>query len=557
MILNKNIIVIIAVGLYIFLILNPSHYRPWAGFLSEIFAFLSLLLLLFVFYNKKVLIPKLVIPVFLIALVPICQFSLGQIFYFQKAVLASIYILSFGIACSMTYTICQKDKDLESSKIVMELLSITFIIAGVISACITIVQWLGLVHDSEYILNLVGNRPYANMAQPNHLATLLTLSLLSCLYFFEQKKNTLVLSIISIILIFSIALTQSRTTWLVSLFILMFYWVKFKNFNFRLSKNTILVWFLSYVLIIFSLPTLNSILSNYFNINDTSTVAERASSGYLRLQIWDQMLHAIIKKPIWGYGWNQTTAAQYAVIDRVHGHEWASSAHNIILDVIVWCGLPIGLIITGYFFYIYLNFLIKTKSSETIFATLMISAVLIHSLLEYPLYYSYFLLPVGLLFGVILSEVSNNYIKVPLFFNWILIVFSFFGIGYIFTEYNKISDNMIAANTHEMNDLNTELILPYPIPFFDMFNERAKWIALYPYSKVSSEELDQIRKMVQTYLTPYDLYKFAKLLAFNGHKEEAIRQLKILKIMYNQDYSYESLFIKESQIKKSYSGAKQ
>ncbi|MDU4392412.1 MAG: Wzy polymerase domain-containing protein [Acinetobacter ursingii] len=542
---------------YVSAVLNFSHYKPWLSFLSEILTFLSFLILMLIFYNKKLLIPKLLIPVFIIALIPIFQFFLDQIFYYQKAVLASIYILSFGIACSMAYTICQKDKDVESSKIVMELLSITFIIAGVISACIAIVQWLGLVHNSEYILNLVGNRPYANMAQPNHLATLLTLSLLSCLYFFEQKKNILVLSIISIILIFSIALTQSRTTWLVSLFILMYYWVKFKKFNFRLSKNTILVWFLSYVLIIFSLPTLNSILSNYFNINDTSTVVERASSGYLRLQIWDQMLHAIIQKPIWGYGWNQTTAAQYTVIDRVHGHEWASSAHNIILDVIVWCGLPIGLIITGYFFYIYLNFLIKTKSSETIFATLMISAVLIHSLLEYPLYYSYFLLPVGLLFGVILSEVSNNYIKVPLFFNWILIVFSFFGIGYIFTEYNKISDNMIAANTHEMNDLNTELILPYPIPFFDMFNERAKWIALYPYSKVSSEELDQIRKMVQTYLTPYDLYKFAKLLAFNGHKEEAIRQLKILKIMYNQDYSYESLFIKESQIKKSYSGAKQ
>ncbi|WP_151835094.1 PglL family O-oligosaccharyltransferase [Acinetobacter ursingii] len=541
--------------LYILLLLIPVHYQPWASFLQEIVAFIALLLLLLLFIHKKILVPKLVIPTFIVALIPVFQFFLGQIFYYQKAMLASIYILSFGVACSIAYTICQRHKEL--SKTVMELLSITFIIAGVISAGIAIVQWLGLVHDSEYILNLVGNRPYANMAQPNHLATLLTLSLLSCLYFFEQKKNTLVLSIISFILIFSIALTQSRTTWLVSLFVLIFYWMKTKEFYFRLSKNKIFIWFLSYVLIIFSLPILNSVLSHYFNINDTSTVVERASSGYLRLQIWDQMLHAIIQKPIWGYGWNQTTAAQYAVIDRVHGYEWASSAHNIILDVIIWCGLPIGLIITGYFFYIYLMFLIKSKSSETIVSTLMISAVSIHSLLEYPLYYSYFLLPVGLLCGVVLSEISNNYIKIPLFFNWILIVFSFFGIGYIFTEYNKISDNMIAANTHEMNDLKTELILPYPIPFFDMFNERAKWIALYPYSKVGSEELDRIRKMVQTYLTPYDLYKFAKLLAYNGHKEEAIRQLNILKIMYNQSYSYESLFIKEASVKDTYSVAKQ
>ncbi|MBJ9984093.1 O-antigen ligase C-terminal domain-containing protein [Acinetobacter sp. S40] len=555
MTLNKKIIVIIVAGLYIVLFLNPAHYRPWAGFLSEFLAFISLLVLFFIFLNKKILVPKLLIPIFLIALIPIFQFFSGQIYYFQKAILASIYIFSFCIACSMTYTIC--DKDIESSKKVMQLISITFMIAGMLSAYIAIIQWLGLVHDSEYILNLVGNRPYANMAQPNHLATLLTLSLLSCLYLFEQKKNTLFLLIISIILIFTIALTQSRTTWLVSLFILIFYWVKSKSIQFRLPKNKILIWFLTYVFIIFSLPTLNYFLGFYYNISQTNTVVERASSGYLRLQIWDQMLHAIIQKPIWGYGWNQTTAAQYSVIDQVYGHEWASSAHNIILDIIVWCGLPMGLIITGYLFYIYFTFLIRSKSSETIVATLMISAVVIHSLLEYPLYYSYFLLPVGLLCGVILSETSHKSLKIPLLFNWVLIVFSFFGIGYIFTEYNKISDNMIAANTHEMNDLKTELVLPYPIPFFDMFNARAQWIALYPYSKVSHQELNQIRKMVQTYLTPYDLHKFAKLLAFNGHKEEAIRQLTILKIMYNQNYSYESLFVKETSVKKSYSVAKQ
>ena len=132
--------------LYILLLLIPVHYQPWASFLQEIVAFIALLLLLLLFIHKKILVPKLVIPTFIVALIPVFQFFLGQIFYYQKAMLASIYILSFGVACSIAYTICQRHKEL--SKTVMELLSITFIIAGVISACIAIVQWLGLVHDS-------------------------------------------------------------------------------------------------------------------------------------------------------------------------------------------------------------------------------------------------------------------------------------------------------------------------------------------------------------------------------------------------------------------------
>ncbi|AZC07353.1 hypothetical protein DKE48_001775 [Acinetobacter nosocomialis] len=38
-------------------------------------------------------------------------------------------------------------------------------------------------------MGLVGNRPYGNMAQPNHLATFLCISLLSFMVFIREIQN--------------------------------------------------------------------------------------------------------------------------------------------------------------------------------------------------------------------------------------------------------------------------------------------------------------------------------------------------------------------------------
>ena len=80
------------------------------------------------------------------------------------------------------------------------------------------------------------------------------------------------------------------------------------------------------------------------------------------------MIHAIAEEPWHGYGWNQTTAAQFRVVDSIHNKEWVTSAHNLILDIFVWCGIPLGLLIVSYFVYLYVKLLLVLVTWKVCFA---------------------------------------------------------------------------------------------------------------------------------------------------------------------------------------------
>ena len=537
--MNK-IIVLLTLTIFSCSILNTIFNKPISSFFSEYIFFISFIFLILAvsLEFKKIQIPINIFPIVFIVFTITCHY-----YFFKDSIyFYFIYLCAFFIAILIGF--CQ-DKNSQ----VMIYLCFTFIALGLITSLLANIQWLGFSQNQNYILSLVGTRPYANFAQPNHLATFLFLSLISLYYLFEKQKNKPLFSLVlSFFLIWGIVLTQSRTAWIVIFFIPLFLLFKSKKNSLNITKLQLAGIFSLFWLMVVSLPYVNKSFAPYFNIAQSSTLIERATTGHLRLNIWNQMIHAILEKPWFGYGWGQTTAAQYAVIDRYPGTEWASSAHNILLDILVWCGIPLGLIIIGYFAYLYFSFFLKSKSLETVCATLMISAVLIHAMLEYPLHYAYFLLPVGFLCGICLAEQNVKTFEVSNKWGYLVAIIGFGLLYQVFKEYDQITDNMVAANTHEMNEFKTELILPYNSIFFDKFEYRAKWIAQYPYMEVDQKTLDLAERNLNTYLTSYDLNKYATLLAHNGDKEKAIRQLKILKIMYNEDVTYDSLFIKKPSV---------
>ena len=530
-------LIIIGLIIYVLSIINPLFIKPISSFFSEYILFISVIFFAAII-NNKIHIPKLNIAIVLLIILCFLQSYFFEIsIYFHIIYLSALFlVVIYGFT---------KNTSTQS----MTYLSASLVIAGLMSTIFAYIQWLGYSTNQKYILTLVGNRPYANFAQPNHLATFLFLSLISLYYLYEKEKIKIWIAVfLAVLLLWGIVLTQSRTAWLVIFFIPFFIFFKSKQVDLKVSKIQLVGIFSIFWLMVISLPSINQWLAPYLNIAQSSTLIERATTGHLRLNIWNQMIHAIMEKPWFGYGWGQTTAAQYAVIDRYHGTEWASSAHNILLDILVWCGIPLGLVIIGYFTYLYFSFFFKSKSVETVCATLMISAVLIHAMLEYPLHYAYFLLPVGFLCGICLAEQKVKTFEISNKWGDIVVIIGFVLLYQVFKEYDQITDNMVAANTHEMNEFKTELVLPYDSIFFDKFEDRAKWIAQYPYMKVDQNILDLAERNLNSYLTSYDLYKYAVLLAHNNQKEKAQRQLKILKIMYNEEVTYKSLFIKKPSV---------
>lgn len=528
--------------------LSPVHRMPWTTFSSEILTFAAALSMCMCFAKQA---PKIAKPQWIAAgiiFVPLIQWAAGLIIYFSTALLSSAYLLMFWLMVVMGYNLAQSQQARER---VFTRFSVLVLIVAVISSLIAVLQWLNLTSYLPGLVNVLkGNRPYANFAQPNNLATFLTMGTFACLYLFEQRvlaKRILVP--ITLLLIFAIALTQSRTSWVVCLFVPIYwlmrhYWgVKSYQRNHRLGISWLLLWVGIFIADIALLPTFNTWIAALSEQSPVTTiaVADRVSSGYLRFDMWMQSLIALGQQPWFGYGWNQTGTAQMAAFDLYPSHEWYKSAHNMIFDLLLWNGLLIGSLVVGYLV-CWLYWLNKgAKENVSIIAGLMVAAILIHAMLEYPIHYAYFLLPMGFLLGLIQSQYPRlPSVKLPVIFIH-LIVLGGVVLGSVAVRDVELYKTQSYLTSQKSLNLEDERDMQKNIWVLTQFKERVWWIGLAPSTQVSDLELAHIGRMVSNSASRYDLHKYAQILAFNGKRSEAEHQLWIIQQLHGKTYQYEEL----------------
>ena len=521
--------------------LLPIHYRPWVTYTGELFAFLSLFALATLYFKDKIKLPMMSLPLLFLAGVPLVQYFSGSLFFFDKALLSSLFVLGFWFSMVTGYNLSIEPIE---RKQVFSGFSGVLLLTGTATAMIAICQWLTL---DAYIPGMVNMqhavRPYANFAQPNNMATFLVMSLMACLYLYEtQKLKTWVLSLCAIVIIFAIALSQSRTSWVACLCILLYgAYQQYKGFI-RLKWFYSLAWLGLFIAFILLLPLATQLVAQLTdaNIAQTKDVIARATGDMSRLAIWEQMLHAIADRPWFGYGWNQTSVAYALVSEHFQGPVWIRSAHNFIIDFVLWNGLIIALPFLAYFGYWGYQLHKQINSVESVMGILMIGAVLVHAMLEFPLFYAYFLLPMGFVLGVVQSQnttirsitLSPRYLQVSFILGVLLLAL-------IYRDYEVMVPKLNQSVRYEHRP--EKITNQDKIYLLEEFNRRIAWIRMNPYNTVSDQELAQIRELVLNYPTRYDLIKYAKVLAFNSQEKEARHQLWLLKKLHQVDLDYASL----------------
>lgn len=533
----------ISVMLFVAACLLPFHKTPWTTFGSEMLTFYSAFaLVIATFYREKFSVAK---PQWLAApflLIPFVQLFTGQILYFSNALLCTAYIMLFWVMIVTGYNLAKQQGRVK----VFKLFCAVVIAIGLLSCVIAILQWLQLnSYFYPYMNILKGNRPYANFAQPNNLATFLTLGLFGVLYFYEKRiASTFALVPMALIFILTIALTQSRTAWVVCLFTLIYLAIEQFGQAKRFGLIKLLTWVGVFVATIFILPYLNQLIESVspHEVTETASVVQRVSSGYLRLDMWNQALVAIAQHPWFGYGWNQTGMAQIAAFDLYPSHEWYKSAHNVILDLLIWNGIPLGALILLYFIG-WLYWLNKgVKNPESLIATLMVCSILIHAMLEYPIHYAYFLLPMGFLLGFIQSQYEDlpEFNLKPVFV-YIFVLLSLALCTTVYRDYALYKQQSVIVNKPKPLAVEQQQILDHKLWLLTQFNDRIWWIGLDPATKLSDAELEHVRLMVANLASRYDIHKYAQVLAYNDKKKEAEHQLWILKTLHRMDKKYEEL----------------
>ena len=145
---------------------------------------------------------------------------------------------------------------------------------------------------------------------------------------------------------------------------------------------------------------------------------------------------------------------------------WYKSAHNMLLDLLVWNGIPIGGLIILYVI-AWLYWLNKgVKDMVSIVATLMVCAILIHGMLEFPLHYAYFLLPAGFLLGIIQAQYRHlPALQISSKITSIIAILCMVGCGITVRDYllykqqSAIASQEHALSSQQQQMMNQQIIL--------------------------------------------------------------------------------------------------
>ncbi|WP_213686783.1 O-antigen ligase family protein [Acinetobacter sp. WY4] len=430
--------------------LNPNAYLPWPNFYQDGLAILSFLFFIFYFLKIKssFVISKFLIYIYIITLFFICfQFFLNFYYFYQDLFLFLFYFTLFFISILIG----------SNDIIKIHKLMFLFLFVGLVSIAIQIFQWVGF--ESIFFREFLGKRPYANLGQPNQLATLLFFSLFSNLYLlFDKRVNIKIYWIFSFILSFGIALTFSRTSWLVFLFVII---ISLLKFNLKLYK----VLFPVFIVYIFQVIILAS-LSSSFGVKFKEIIGHRNISDPSRIKIWEQSIVAVKESPWLGYGVNQTSIARAKVLETSQSYDLVEYSHNLFLDILLWFGIPMGSILICISIYFFCEKLIREKEVKKNILLLIILCFFIHSMLEYPFTYAYFIIPIGFILGFFVAN-SGFYITVD---NRLLVIFILllnFGFCFLVFEYFRYknvsrdldynylfsSDNKIVKNKFFLIDM--------------------------------------------------------------------------------------------------------
>lgn len=518
--------------------LAPNHYPPWISFYNEALPFLALVLLLLastsIQGNRKLD----VVPLCAVALllVIVCQWATGLIAYRGDAVVSSLYLVGFAVAWGLGR--CAEEYDGPRSK-GLDWLALTVVAVSAISVYIALLQWLGLEAGNANLVveKELGGRSGANLAQPNHLATLLLMGSVLSLHLHQRGylRSWQLYALLGWLAI-GLTTTESRTIILSALALGLFFLWRGRQF-WRWGARTLLLWWGTLAALWLTWAPLNKALLLTATRDITAVTHESA-----RFQIWRQMLAAIEESPWWGYGWRQTVVAQKAGSAVEPAAPITDYAHNVILDLMVWLGVPLAsLLVLGAVWWLLRAASRITTPRQWILLAAVVP-VLIHSLLEFPFAYAYFLFLFAALLGMLSAQQELTYHR-----TWILrpvlvrslsgAAFGFLaGIGgWVAYEYS-IAEEDFRVMRFEMRKVGHRPVghEPANLLLLDQLGEMLQLGRIMPYPGMPERDIDRFQIASNNTMWATAHMRYAVALGLNGRPEEATQELQKLRDFYGE-----------------------
>ncbi|MCY7300034.1 MAG: Wzy polymerase domain-containing protein [Ilumatobacteraceae bacterium] len=506
-----------SLGLLALAWLVPNHYAPWSSFYNETAAGLGLALLAALSARRglrsRVALPAITIA--LIAAVPIAQWATGRVGFISDALIACLYLLALSLAIATGELWAAADRHSAAAR-----LSTTLLAGSCVSAVLALIQALDPFSLGIYGMDAYGGmRAYANLGQPNNLATLLALGSVGLVYLYETRRlGPVAAATLLLLLLVGTCLTQSRTALLFGpVFIACLLLAKRRGVRIRTPVGAVAI--ASFVQL--ALTLLWPVLQKAMLVAPGATLGERGIES-VRVQMWPMLLDAVTLSPWSGYGWLQVGEAELAVADKYPpvGELWLHG-HNLFIELIVWCGYPLGIALSGLVIYWFVSRIRAIDTLESMAGMMIVAAFGVHAMLELPHHYAYFLIPVGLWIGQIehartaSPRISARWMVAPAVLAAALLI------G-VWKDYPAIEEDFRLVRFQNLNIGNVRSAELAPdAPLLTGLTEFLRFSRTTPTAGMSQAELDRMAAVVKR--TPYSgvMLRYAIALSLNGRLPEA------------------------------------
>lgn len=280
-----------------------------------------------------------------------------------------------------------------------------WLLAALMSGVMALAQYFGVSeHLGPAINSTEPGEAFANLRQRNQFATLTSIGLIALLWKVEQGTRLRWAVLGAVLLATANAASASRTGALqIALIVAFSFW--WHRSSGRSGAVVGITAMLAYCVAAVSLPMLLQQLAGVSAPNAFSRLASGDGCAS-RSILWGNVLHLIAQKPAWGWGWGELDYAHFATL--YPGPRFCDildNAHNLPLHLAVELGVPAAVVLCGGFIW-WLAARRPWRETDPArrMAWAVIAVILLHSLLEYPLWYGPFQMALGFALGLLARQ---------------------------------------------------------------------------------------------------------------------------------------------------------
>lgn len=527
--------------------LTTSHFTPWVSWHAEAPFFAVVFVGAWVAVYRAIQkgkahtvpFPKAAWPLVLLALVTLAQAASGQIEFLGSAFAVMLYLCLAVICIALGSSLAKQDQGFSPEQTFSgfgEWLAWLLLIGALISIAIALAQVLQVWESSPWVLRMPYlRRPGGNLGQPNHLATLVVMAIASVVYLRSlQRFGALACATTLLLLCMGIVITESRTG-VLSLFVLGGWW--FWKLP-VISRGTSRWWLLPsaavFLLAYASWPLFFSALNGGVQVPGPLRV--EANVGDARFALWPQLMEAAWEKPWLGWGMRETAKAHAAV---AHAYDYSlpmTYSHNLIIDMVLWTGLPIaGIILFTFLVWLWH----RSRAIQTPLPWFGLAVALplgIHSMLEFPFAYAYLLVPAMLGVGIVEGAQRSLAIVVVGARSTFALLLIISGMSvWSVVDFIRVEEDFRVARFEMLRIGSKGLDEDHPrILLLTQLGAlvQAARVELKP--RVAADEVELLRRVAGHYPWSGTQYRYAMALALNGQATESVRQLQLIRAQHGE-----------------------